>query len=122
MGKSGLSKPDKRLAYNRNMKKHPIALTTFRNTIGAIAYIFLVSQIINNGELLFGNSENSFLGPFAILLLFVLSAAVVGGLLFGQAIYLFFEGKRKDSIKSAIYSIGWLFVITATVFVGLVIF
>jgi len=77
---------------------------------------------MNNGELLFGNSANSYLGPFAILLLFVLSAAVVGGLLFGQAIYLFFEGKRKDSIKSAIYSVSWLSVITVTVFVGLTIF
>ena len=104
------------------MKKHPIALSTFRNTTGAIAYIFLVSQIMNNGDILFGNFANSYLGPFAILLLFVLSAAVVGGLLFGQAIYLFFEGNKKDSIKSAIYNIGWLFIITATIFVGLVIF
>lgn len=104
------------------MKKHPLAITTFRNTVGAIAYIFLVSQIMNSSELLFGNSANSYLGPFAILLLFVLSATVVGGLLFGQAIYLFFDNKKKDSIQSAIYSIGWFFAITTVVFVGLIIF
>jgi len=104
------------------MNKHPLVITTFRNTAGAIAYIFLVSQIMNSGELLFGNSANSYIGPFAILLLFVLSAAVVGGLLFSQAIYLFFEGKRKDSIKSAIYSIGWLFSITSVIFACLIIF
>jgi hypothetical protein len=56
------------------------------------------------------------LGPFAVLLLFVLSAAVVGGLLFGHAIYLFLEGKKKDGVKSAIYSIGWLFLITTIIF------
>lgn len=102
--------------------KISLATKTFLNTIAAVTYIFLVSQIMNSGQDLFGNLGNNFLGPFAVLLLFVLSAAAVGGLLFGQTIYLFFEGKRKDSIKSAIYSIGWLFLITAVVFLGLFIF
>ena len=102
--------------------KDKIAVSSLVNTIGTIAYIFLVSQIMNNGEELFGNMGNSFIGPFAFLLLFVLSAAAVGGLLFGPAIYLFLEGKKKDSIKSAVYSIGWLMLITIVVFLGLVLF
>jgi len=104
------------------MKKHPLVITSLLNTVGTIAYIFLVSQLMNSSALIFSSSDNIYMAPFVMLLIFVLSAAVVGGLLFGQAIYLFFAGKRKDSIKSAIYSIGWLFVITATVFVGLAIF
>ncbi|HZJ34819.1 MAG TPA: hypothetical protein VFD55_02270 [Candidatus Angelobacter sp.] len=101
--------------------RNNLVLTTLRNTIGAIVYIFLVSQIMNSGQELFGNLGNNFLGPFAVLLLFVLSAAVVGGLLFGQAIYLFLEGKKKDGVKSAIYSIGWLFLITTVIFLALLI-
>ena len=102
--------------------KNNLEVSTLINTIGATAYIFLVSQIMMNSEDLFGNLGNNFIGPFAFLLLFVLSAAVVGGLLFGPTVYLFFEGKKKDSIKSAVYSIGWLMLITVVVFLGLILF
>lgn len=84
---------------------------TFRNTIGAAVYIFVVSQIMQNGEKLFGGDDNM-LTPFAILLLFSLSAAVVGGLILGQSIIFFLDGKKKESIKAAIYSIGWLAIFT----------
>jgi hypothetical protein len=50
--------------------------------------------------------------------MFSLSAAVVGSLVFGQSIMLFFEGKKTDSIKAAIYSITWLTIYT---FIGLVV-
>lgn len=79
----------------------------FRNTTGAVAYIFLVSQIMSHGDQLFGKGDNSFT-PFAVLLLFSLSAAVVGGLIVGQSIFLFLENKKKESIKALIYAIGWL--------------
>jgi hypothetical protein len=87
--------------------KKGIFFTSFRNTTAAGIYIFLVSQLMQNGERLFGKDDNM-LAPFAILLLFSLSAAVVGGLLFGQSIILFLGNKKKEGIKAAIYSIGWL--------------
>ena len=80
---------------------------TFRNTIFAAMYIFLVSQLMLNGEKLFGNMNNN-IGPFVVLLLFSLSAAVVGGLVFGESIILFFDNKKHESIKAAIYSVCWL--------------
>lgn len=78
----------------------------------AAIYIFLVSQLMQNGEKLFGHTNNA-MGPFVILLLFSLSAAVVGGLVFGDSVILFFENKRDKGIKSAIYSVGWLGIYTA---------
>jgi hypothetical protein len=83
---------------------------TFRNTTGAAAYIFLVSQVMANGERLFGK-DNS-LTPFAVLMLFSLSAAVVGSLVFGLTVMLFLDNKKKESVKAAIYSIGWLGIYT----------
>lgn len=80
---------------------------TFRNTTGAALYIFLVSQIMQNGEKLFGGPDNMFT-PFAVLLLFSLSAAVVSGLIFGLSAILFFENKKTEGVKAAIYSVGWL--------------
>ncbi|PIZ00857.1 hypothetical protein COY62_00885 [bacterium (Candidatus Howlettbacteria) CG_4_10_14_0_8_um_filter_40_9] len=85
---------------------------TLRNTSLAVAYIFAVSQIMANGEKLFGNIDNKKLGPFMILLLFSLSAAIVSGLIFGQSIYLFLDNKKKESVTAAFYSIGWLALIT----------
>ena len=84
-----------------------LLLKTFRNTSGAAVYIFLVSQIMQNGDQLFGQNDNM-LTPFVVLLLFSLSAAVVGGLVLGPSVVLFLENKKSESIKSALYSIGWL--------------
>jgi len=89
-----------------------LLLKTLRNTALATLYIFCVSQIMANGERLFGSEDNHTFAPFAILLLFSLSAAVVGGLIFGQSVYLFFDNKKKESVTAAFYSIGWLALIT----------
>jgi hypothetical protein len=87
--------------------KDKLWFKTLRNATGAVVYIFLVSQFLQNASRWFGEEDNMF-SPFVFLMLFSLSAAVVGGLLLGQSIILFFEGKRSESIKAAIYSIGWL--------------
>ena len=97
-----------------------ILLNTFRNTLVAVIYIFLVSQIMQNGGKLFGEADNMFT-PFVVLLLFTLSAAVVGGLVFGQSLMLFLDNKKKDGVTAAIYSIGWFAIYTVAGFMLLLI-
>lgn len=99
-----------------------LALTTLRNVILAGAYIFGVSQFLFHGENLFKGVEHTSLMPFMMLLIFVTSAAIVGGLVFGQAVWLFLGNKKTDSVKSAAYSVGWLFLLTILVVAGLIIF
>ena len=89
-----------------------LLIETLRNTLFAVIYIFGVSQVMANGEKLFGNLDNNKLGPFVFLLLFSLSAAIVGVLIFGESIYLFLDQKKKESVMAAFYSIGWLALIT----------
>lgn len=84
---------------------------TFRNTAAAAIYIYIVSLIMQNGDILFGD-KNSDIKPFVALMLFCLSAAVVGGLLFGESAYLFFDNRKIAAIKAAIYSVAWLGVYT----------
>lgn len=84
-----------------------LLVNTLRNSTLAVVYIFLVSQLMLNGDRLFGDVNNDF-GPFVILLLFSLSAAVVGGLIFGESVILFLDNKRRASITAALYSVGWL--------------
>lgn len=90
-----------------NYMNKDLLLKTFRNTTGAAVYIFLVSQIMQNGNKIFGEADTMFT-PFVVLLLFSLSAAVVASLVFGQTVMLFFEAKKKESVQATIYSICWL--------------
>lgn len=83
-------------------------LKSFRNTTCAAIYIFLVSQLMQSGDKIFGKSANSAIGGLVVLLLFSLSAAVVGGLIFGESVIQLIDNKKRNAIMSAIYSVGWL--------------
>lgn len=107
------------LCYNNPMNKQLLG-KTFLSTAGAAVYIFLVSQVMQNGTRLFGEADKM-LTPFVVLLLFSFSAAVVGGLIFGRSIFLFLDNKKTESIKAAIYSVGWLGVFTLTSLLVLII-
>lgn len=89
-----------------------ILFKSSRNTTIAAIYIFLVSQLMQNSDTIFGINPNAFLAPFMVLLLFSFSAAVVGGLIFGDSVIQLLAGKKRDGILSAIYSIGWLGIYT----------
>ena len=102
--------------YNKVMNKK-ILRRTLISTLIATVYIFLVSQIISNGDKIFGQMNNM-LAPFVFLLLFSLSAAVVGGLVFGESVLLLIKGKYSDGIISAVYSVVWMGLYT---FLGLLI-
>jgi len=95
-----------------------LLLITLRNTSIAALYIFIVSQIMQNGSKLFGETDTMFT-PFVVLLLFTLSAAVVGGLIMGKSVFLFLDNKKEESVKAAIYSVGWLGLYTILAFVVL---
>ena len=86
------------------MKKE-LLIKTLRNTSGAVIYIFIVSQVMQNAGKLFGQKDN-FFTPFAVLLLFCLSAAVVVGLVLGQSIILFFDNKKPRVSKQLFIALG----------------
>ena len=85
-----------------------LLLKTFRNTSFAAIYIFLVSQLMQNGDKLFGEKTNPAIAGVVILLLFCLSAAIVGGLVFGESVIQLIDNKKREAILAAIYSVAWL--------------
>lgn len=89
-------------------------LTSFRNVALAGLYIFGISQFLFYGGKIFSDATYQSFVPFVLLLLFTLSAAVVGSLVFGQAVLLFFENKKTESILSVVYSLISLFIVTVT--------
>jgi hypothetical protein len=84
-----------------------ICKRSFLNSAGVLIYITLVSLVLQNGERIFGEMDN-FIGPVAFLLLFTLSAAIVGSLILGKPILMYLDGKKKEAVQLLMASIGWL--------------
>ncbi|MCX6811159.1 MAG: hypothetical protein NT039_00480 [Candidatus Berkelbacteria bacterium] len=93
------------------MKNSELVKTSLINAVLTIIYVFLVALLIWKANDIFGKMDN-FLGPFAFLLLFTLSAAIVGSLIVGKPIFLYLDGQKKEAIKLLFYTIAWLFVAT----------
>lgn len=100
------------------MKK--ICKEGFFYSLGTAAYIILVALFMNNASRLLG-AEDSFFSGVAFLLLFTLSAIVVGGLMIGRPIMLYIDGKKKDAVKLVACNAGWLVLFFAIAVVILVI-
>ena len=89
--------------------------TSLTNALLVAVYVALISLLLLKANQLFGDTMINFWGPFAFLMLFVLSAAVVCWLIAGQPILLYLDGKKKTGLKLLTYTIAWLFLITVIV-------
>ncbi|MCL5774979.1 MAG: hypothetical protein M1333_02075 [Patescibacteria group bacterium] len=83
---------------------------------GVAAYVTLVAWGMTRAEHWFGGQNPGLWGPALFLMLFCLSAAIVGSLLFGRPLYLVLAGKKTEALWQAATNITWLFVITALAF------
>ena len=99
------------------MKNSKLAILALWNSLGIAVYIVLVALFMQNGERIFGKVDG-LLGPIAILLLFVLSAAITGTLALGRPVLLFLENRKAEAVRMFLYTIGWLFVIIVLVLIS----
>ena len=82
---------------------------SFLHAILAMLYILGVGLFMSHGAQIFGGDDSrSLLVPAAILLLFVISASVMGILILGKPILMYLENKKKDALTMLFYTIGWL--------------
>jgi len=88
------------------MKKHRIHFMSFVSAVGVFAYTFLAGWFLFNGEGIFGR-VNDFRGVAMILILLILSVVVVGLLMFGKPVMLYFDGKKQESVKLMLATLGW---------------
>ena len=84
------------------------------HALGTAIYVSLVALFMQNGERIFGKMDNLF-GPVAILLIFVLSAAITGSLVLGRPILMYLDNRKAEALKMFFYTLGWLFVILAVI-------
>ena len=85
----------------------------------ALGYIVIVAKLLTNAQKLFG-LMNGILAPTAFLLTFVLSAAIMGILIFGRPILWYLDGFKKEAVRLVFYTLGFLLIILALIFLALV--
>ncbi|MBU1083409.1 hypothetical protein KKE14_03170 [Patescibacteria group bacterium] len=98
------------------MKKGELVKISLLRSVLTTIYIVVVAYVMQNGGRFFGKMD-TFWGPVAFLLLFVLSAAVVGGLILGKPLMWYLNGKKTEAYNLFVYTVGWLFVITVATLV-----
>jgi hypothetical protein len=85
------------------------------HAILVLLYTSGVAWILFNGQRLFGK-VTSFWGPLAILMLFVVSATIVGTLVLGRPILLYLDGKKAEALRFFGWTVGWLVTLTLGTF------
>lgn len=99
------------------MEKSKILFWSLIDSLATFIYILGVAWLMFNGEKIFGQAEHkSFLMPAALLLLFVLSATIVGALVLGRPLYLYFSGLKKEAVQMLIYTVICLIFIAIIIF------
>jgi hypothetical protein len=99
------------------MKKS--VLHSLGHAVLVFAYITLVATLLSNAQKLFGDQDNNFWIPVAMLMLFVFSATITGVLVLGRPAILYFGGQKKEAFQFLGYTAGWLFIFTVVAFVVL---
>lgn len=97
------------------MKNSKLIFYSFVNSLGVLAYVIAVALIMQNGGKVFGKTNN-LLGSIVFLLLFVISATIVGTLVLGRPILLYLDGLKKEAVKLFSFTVGWLLVFIIIVF------
>ncbi len=90
-----------------HMKKSEIAVSSLWNAVGVLLYVLFVSQVLANGERLFGSGKSAVI-PVFMLLLLIVSATVTGTLVLGKPILLYLDGRKKESVVQLAMTVGWL--------------
>ena len=91
--------------YNWAMKN--VTQQSFVNATLTVVYVIAVAAFMTNAEHWFGQM-NSVLSAASFLLLFTLSAFVVGGLLVIKPLLLYIDGAKKEAVKLFVLSGVWL--------------
>jgi len=88
------------------------------NALGVLVYVAAVAAVMTNAEKIFGKI-NSTVSAVGFLMLFVLSAGIVGSLVVGKPIMLYLDNKKKEAISLLVWTLAFLAVITLLVLIYL---
>ena len=80
-----------------------------------VAYVIAIAALMLYSQNMFGQMKGVLSG-IAFLLLFVISTAIIGFLIFGKPILMYLDNKKKEAIYLFTCTIGWLILFTFVAF------
>jgi len=90
------------------MSKQKFVLSGFCSMVGLFAYVTLVGFIMSRFDKLPDQAPGLLL-PTTILMLFVFSALVSSSIVLGYPGWLYFEGRKKESLFAFVSVALWIF-------------
>ena len=78
----------------------------------SVLYVAIVAVVMTNAPRIFGSQMTGLLAPIGFLLLFVVSAAMMGLLIFGKPVMLYLDGQKREAVALLGCTIGSLAIIT----------
>ena len=88
--------------------------TAIINSLWVLAYVAIVSYVMSHADRVFGKVDST-VAAVGFLMLFVLSAGVVGLLVIGKPVFLYIDNKKNEAIGLLVATLVCLAVITALV-------
>ena len=102
------------------MRTAKLVFQSFLHAFGVLVYVLGVAWFLFNGQSIIGE-VNNFWGPALILLLFVLSATIVGLLVLARPVMWYLNSQKSEAVKFLVYEIVWLVAIMVIFLVALVL-
>ena len=94
----------------------------FINALATALYVAAVGSFLFLGSQIKIGRANVMIVPITILLLFVLSAAITGFLIFGKPAQLYVDGKKKEALSLLTYTLMFFSIITFVAIALLIFF
>lgn len=91
------------------------------NAAGAIAYIVGIVTILQSGKFFDFQFPELFAAVFMLTLL-VISVASMGLIVFGRPVLWYLDGKKKDAVMLAVWTVVFMAIFALTLFACLIIF
>ena len=109
------------LLYNNPMPNKKIISCAAIHAVLTALYVAAVAFLMSHGETLFGKMPKGTLTSMGFLLLFVVSAAITGALVFGKPVLWYLDGKKREAVRLALFTILFLAVIVFAIFLRLIL-
>ena len=80
------------------------------SALGVAAYVMAFTWFINNAQGWFGDQQ-VWVGPFLMLIFFIVSACVTGSLVLARPMMMYLDGQKNDAVYLFVYTVAALAVI-----------
>lgn len=96
------------------MNTHSILKYAFLHAVGGALYVAGIVWFVTTVGKLIG-PEGGFIGGITFLLVFVISAAIMGSIILLRPIFWYFAGKKHEAVKLLVATIAFLLLIAVGV-------